>query len=239
MVYGAGLWLASQSETALGLYTNLGGVVGIGIGLSGMIVVMGAVGQVAPPERRSTAFGVVTVAFSIGMFVMAPLIQYLINYYGWSRALQTGGGLVLIISLLALGLPGNKSKREIHTEPKPDSELTLLETIYGAMSHSGYLLLNLGFFVCGFHVAFIGTHLPSFLQSEGISVSTASWALAMIGLFNMFGSMIFGRMGDSLSKKNLLSLLYTLRAVVIAGFIAIPINEITAIVLGQLLASFG
>ena len=131
MVYGAGLWLASQSETALGLYTNLGGVVGIGIGLSGMIVVMGAVGQVAPPERRSTAFGVVTVAFSIGMFVMAPLIQYLINYYGWSRALQAGGGLVLIISLLALGLPGNKSKREKHTEPKPDSELTLLETING------------------------------------------------------------------------------------------------------------
>ena len=238
VVYGAGLWLASQSETALGLYTNLGGVVGIGIGLSGMIVVMGAVGQVAPPERRSTAFGVVTVAFSIGMFVMAPLIQYLINYYGWSRALQTGGGLVLIISLLALGLPGNKSKREKHTEPKPDSELTLLETINGAMSHSGYLLLNVGFFVCGFHVAFIGTHLPSFLQSEGISVSTASWALAMIGLFNMFGSMIFGRMGDSLSKKNLLSLLYTLRAVVIAGFIAIPINEITAIVFGAAIGFF-
>ena len=238
VVYGAGLWLASQSETALGLYTNLGGVVGIGIGLSGMIVVMGAVGQVAPPERRSTAFGVVTVAFSIGMFVMAPLIQYLINYYGWSRALQAGGGLVLIISLLALGLPGNTSKRENHTEPKPDSELTLLETINGAMSHSGYLLLNVGFFVCGFHVAFIGTHLPSFLQSEGISVSTASWALAMIGLFNMFGSMIFGRMGDSLSKKNLLSLLYTLRSVVIAGFIAIPINEITAIVFGAAIGFF-
>ena len=238
VVYGAGLWLASHSETALGLYTNLGGVVGIGIGLSGMIVVMGAVGQVAPPERRSTAFGVVTVAFSIGMFVMAPLIQYLINYYGWSRALQAGGGLVLIISLLALGLPGNTSKRENHTEPKPDSELTLLETINGAMSHSGYLLLNVGFFVCGFHVAFIGTHLPSFLQSEGISVSTASWALAMIGLFNMFGSMIFGRMGDSLSKKNLLSLLYTLRSVVIAGFIAIPINEITAIVFGAAIGFF-
>ena len=238
VVYGAGLWLASQSETALGLYTNLGGVVGIGIGLSGMIVVMGAVGQVAPPERRSTAFGVVTVAFSIGMFVMAPLIQYLINYYGWSRALQAGGGLVLIISLLALGLPGNTSKRENHTEPKADSELTLLETINGAMSHSGYLLLNVGFFVCGFHVAFIGTHLPSFLQSEGISVSTASWALAMIGLFNMFGSMIFGRMGDSLSKKNLLSLLYTLRSVVIAGFIAIPINEITAIVFGAAIGFF-
>ena len=238
VVYGAGLWLASHSETALGLYTNLGGVVGIGIGLSGMIVVMGAVGQVAPPERRSTAFGVVTVAFSIGMFVMAPLIQYLINYYGWSRALQAGGGLVLIISLLALGLPGNTSKREKNTEPKADSELTLLETINGAMSHSGYLLLNVGFFVCGFHVAFIGTHLPSFLQSEGISVSTASWALAMIGLFNMFGSMIFGRMGDSLSKKNLLSLLYTLRSVVIAGFIAIPINEITAIVFGAAIGFF-
>ncbi len=238
VVYGTGLWLASYSESALGLYTNLGGVVGIGIGLSGMIVVMGAVGQVAPPERRSTSFGVVTVAFSIGMFVMAPLIQYLINYYGWSRALQAAGGLVLIISLLALGLPGNKFKREKPPESKANQELTLLETINGAISHSGYLLLNVGFFVCGFHVAFIGTHLPSFLQSEGISVSTASWALAMIGLFNMFGSMIFGRMGDSLSKKNLLSLLYILRAIVIAGFIAIPLNEITAIAFGAAIGFF-
>ena len=100
------------------------------------------------------------------------------------------------------------------------------------MNHSGYLLLNVGFFVCGFHVAFIGTHLACFLQSEGISISTASGALAMIGVFNMFGSMIFGRMGDSLSKKDLLSLLYTLRAIVIAGFLAIPLNEITAIAFG-------
>ena len=232
VVYGAGLWLASHSETALGLYTYLGGVVGIGIGLSGMIVVMGAVGQVAPPERRSTVFGLVTVAFSIGMFIMAPLLQYLINLHGWRGALQVAGGLVLIISLLALGLPGNSSKTEKSTDREAESELTLLKTINGAMNHHGYLLLNVGFFVCGFHVAFIGTHLPSFLQAEGISISTASWALAMIGLFNMFGSMIFGRMGDSLSKKNLLSLLYTLRAVVIAGFLAIPLNEITAIAFG-------
>ncbi|GIT09113.1 MAG: MFS transporter [Pseudomonadota bacterium] len=239
VVYGAGLWLASHSETALGLYTYLGGVVGIGIGLSGMIVVMGAVGQVAPPERRSTAFGLVTVAFSIGMFIMAPLLQYLINLHGWSGALQVAGGLVLIISLLALGLPGNSSKTEKSTDREAESELTLLKTINGAMNHHGYLLLNVGFFVCGFHVAFIGTHLPSFLQAEGISISTASWALAMIGLFNMFGSMIFGRMGDSLSKKNLLSLLYTLRAVVIAGFLAIPLNEITAIAFGAAIGSFG
>jgi len=232
VVYGVGLWLASYSETALGLYTNLGGVAGIGIGLSGMIVVMGAVGQVAPPERRSTAFGVITVAFSIGMFVMAPLLQYFINLHGWSGALKFAGGLVLIISILALGLPGKSFKTVKSTEHEAEKELTLLNTINGAMKHHGYQLLNVGFFVCGFHVAFIGTHLPSFLQSEGISISTASWALAMIGLFNMFGSMIFGRLGDSLSKKNLLSLLYTLRSLVIAGFIAIPINEISAIAFG-------
>ena len=232
VVYGAGLLLASQSETALGLYTNLGGVAGIGIGLSGMIVVMGAVGQVAPPERRSTAFGVVTVAFSIGMFFMAPLLQYLINLYGWSGALQVAGLIVLTISLLAIGLPGKSSKNGKSTEHKIESELTLLKTINGALHHRGYLLLSAGFFVCGFHVAFIGTHLPSFLQSEGVSISTASWALAMIGLFNIFGSMIFGRLGDALSKKSLLSLLYTLRSVVIAGFLAIPVNEVTAIAFG-------
>ncbi len=188
IIYGVGLLLASKSETAIGLYTNLGGVAGIGIGLCGMIVVMGAVGQVAPPERRSTAFGFVTVAFSIGMFIMAPLLQYLINLHGWSRALQVAGCLVLIISILALGLPGISSKNEKSTKTKEELKLTLLKTINGALKHPGYLLLNIGFFVCGFHVAFIGTHLPSFLQSEGVSIGTASWALAMIGLFNIFGS---------------------------------------------------
>ena len=142
-------------------------------------------------DSRSTAFGFVTVAFSIGMFIMAPLLQYLINLYGWSIALQLSGGLVLVISVLALGLPGNTSKTKKFNDSETASELTLLKTINEAMNHSGYLLLNIGFFVCGFHVAFIGTHLPSFLQSEGISINTASWALAMIGLFNMFGSMIF------------------------------------------------
>jgi predicted MFS family arabinose efflux permease len=232
VIYGAGLWLASQSETAWDLYANLGIVVGIGIGLSGMIVVMGAVGQVAPPERRSTAFGIVTVAFSIGMFTMIPLIQFWIERYGWSGALETAGGMVLVISLLALGLPGKTSSGENNSQSKSESELGLVKTLSGAGTHSGYLLLNLGFFVCGFHVAFIGTHLPAFLQGEGVSASAASWALAMIGLFNIFGSLVFGRLGDSLSKKSLLSFIYALRTVVISLFLLIPLSDITAIAFG-------
>ena len=232
VVYGGGLWLASQSETAWGLYMNLGGIVGVGIGLSGMIVVMGAVGQVAPPERRSTAFGIVTVAFSIGMFTMIPLLQFWIEKYGWSGALEVAGGVVLAISLLALGLPDKTSYEENNSQSKSDPELSLGKTLNGARTHSGYLLLNLGFFVCGFHVAFIGTHLPAFLQGEGVSASAASWALAMIGLFNIFGSLVFGRLGDSLSKKSLLSLLYALRTVVISLFLAIPLSDLTAIAFG-------
>ena len=232
VVYGGGLWLASQSETAWGLYINLGGIVGVGIGLSGMSVVMGAVGQVAPPERRSTAFGIVTVAFSIGMFTMIPLLQFWIEKYGWSGALEVAGGVVLAISLLALGLPDKTSYEENNSQSKSDPELSLGKTLNGARTHSGYLLLNLGFFVCGFHVAFIGTHLPAFLQGEGVSASAASWALAMIGLFNIFGSLVFGRLGDSLSKKSLLSLLYALRTVVISLFLAIPLSDLTAIAFG-------
>ncbi|HIB46166.1 MAG TPA: MFS transporter [Candidatus Lambdaproteobacteria bacterium] len=232
VVYGGGLWLASQSETAWGLYINLGGIVGVGIGLSGMIVVMGAVGQVAPPERRSTAFGIVTVAFSIGMFTMIPLLQFWIEKYGWSGALEVAGGVVLAISLLALGLPDKTSYEKNNSQSKSDPELSLGKTLNGARTHSGYLLLNLGFFVCGFHVAFIGTHLPAFLQGEGVSASAASWALAMIGLFNIFGSLVFGRLGDSLSKKSLLSLLYALRTVVISLFLAIPLSDLTAIAFG-------
>ncbi len=232
VIYGGGLWLASQSETAWQLYANLGVVVGIGIGFSGMIVVMGAVGQVAPPERRSTAFGIVTVAFSIGMFIMIPLLQFWIERYGWNSALATAGGMLIVASLLALGLPGKPSSAENNSPSKSEPELSMGKTLSGAGTHSGYLLLNLGFFVCGFHVAFIGTHLPAFLQGEGVSASAASWALAMIGLFNIFGSLIFGRLGDSLSKKLLLSLLYALRVVVISLFLVIPLSDFTAIVFG-------
>ena len=232
MVYGGGLRLASQSETAWELYANLGGIVGVGIGLSGMIVVLGAVGKVAPAERRSTAFGIVTVASSIGMFTMIPLLQFLIERYGWSGALETAGLAVLAISLLALGLPGKTSSEENNSLSKSEPELSLGKTLNGARTHSGYLLLNLGFFVCGFHVAFIATHLPAFLQGEGVSPSAASWALAMIGLFNIFGSLIFGRLGDSLSKKYLLSLLYALRTVVFSLFLVIPLSDFTAIAFG-------
>jgi predicted MFS family arabinose efflux permease len=232
MVYGGGLWLASQSETAWDIYANLGGIVGVGIGLSGMIVVLGAVGKVAPAERRSTAFGIVTVASSIGMFTMIPLLQFLIERYGWSGALETAGLAVLAISLLALGLPGKTSSEENNSQSKSEPELSLGKTLNGARTHSGYLLLNLGFFVCGFHVAFIATHLPAYLQGEGVSPSAASWALAMIGLFNIFGSLIFGRLGDSLSKKYLLSLLYALRTVVFSLFLVIPLSDFTAIAFG-------
>jgi predicted MFS family arabinose efflux permease len=232
VVYGGGLWLASQSETAWELYANLGGIVGVGIGLSGMIVVLGAVGKVAPAERRSTAFGIVTVASSIGMFTMIPLLQFLIERYGWSGALETAGLAVLAISLLALGLPGKTSSEENNSQSKSEPELSLAKTLNGARTHSGYLLLNLGFFVCGFHVAFIATHLPAYLQGEGVSPSAASWALAMIGLFNIFGSLIFGRLGDSLSKKYLLSLLYALRTVVFSLFLVIPLSDFTAIAFG-------
>ncbi|MBL4825922.1 MAG: MFS transporter [SAR324 cluster bacterium] len=232
VVYGGGLWLASQSETAWELYANLGGIVGVGIGLSGMIVVLGAVGKVAPAERRSTAFGIVTVASSIGMFTMIPLLQFLIERYGWNGALETAGLAVLAISLLALGLPGKTSSEENNSQSKSEPELSLEKTLNGARTHSGYLLLNLGFFVCGFHVAFIATHLPAYLQGEGVSPSAASWALAMIGLFNIFGSLIFGRLGDSLSKKYLLSLLYALRTVVFSLFLVIPLSDFTAIAFG-------
>jgi predicted MFS family arabinose efflux permease len=166
------------------------------------------------------------------MFIMIPLLQFWIERYGWNSALATAGGMLIVTSLLALGLPGKTSFEKNNSQSKSVPELSLLKTLNGARTHSGYLLLNLGFFVCGFHVAFIGTHLPSFLQGEGVSASAASWSLAMIGLFNIFGSLIFGRLGDSLSKKSLLSWLYALRTVVISLFLLIPLSDFTAIVFG-------
>ncbi len=226
LLYAAGLWWAGQSTTAAGFFVSLGLLVGIGLSGSTQVVVLGAVGKVVPAEKRGTAFGLIIAAASIGMFFMVPGAQAVIDATGWRDSFTIAAILMLLVPLFALGLLGARA-----SDPGGPRQ-SLGQAIWEARSHSGYVLLTLGFFVCGLHVTFVGTHLPAYLADEGVSAGAASWSLGIIGLFNMLGAVLFGKLGDRYSKKNLLVVLYLGRALVMAMVLIVPMTDTTALVFG-------
>ena len=232
LIYGSGLLFLSFANTQSSLYLTLGLLVGFALSATSYVVVLGAVAQVVPPHTRSRAFGIITAAGSFGMFAVVPGAQWLLSNLGWQASFRWLAVFVGLIVLLAFGFPGNApDDDQVESEPAQKSG-SLFLVLSKARRHSGYLLLNAGFFVCGFHVAFIATHLPAFLSDNALSPMVGASALAMIGFFNIIGSYIFGALGDRFRKKFLLSLLYIGRAVVIALFLLLPITNISAILFG-------
>jgi predicted MFS family arabinose efflux permease len=216
-----------------GLYWNLGLLTGIALSGTSYVVVLGAAARAVPAERRGSAFGLITAAGSFGMFSMVPLVQWQISGWGWQTAFLISAGFVALIGLLAIGLPGRSSDPFNRNAVADPNSMPVFSMLKRARCHSGYLLLITGFFVCGFHVAFISTHLPAYLSDKGVPAMAGAAALSMIGLFNIFGSYLFGFLGDRYRKKHLLSLLYLLRAAVIVLFLALPLSEISAIIFGS------
>jgi predicted MFS family arabinose efflux permease len=192
----------------------------LGLGLSGasFTIVLAAFARLVPPERRSWSMGLATAAGSLGQFLFAPLGQSFISAYGPVTALLLLSCFIALVPLLAGALTGRGSQAERDAEP----EMSTRGAIRGALTHPSYLLLTCGFFVCGFHVAFITTHLPPYLGDLGFSAGLAAWALALIGLFNVIGAYSAGLLGGIRSKRRLLSGIYLLRAVVFALFVLIP-----------------
>ena len=227
--YSAGLWLASISDGAPALYLSLGLLVGLGLSGATQAVVLGAVGKVVSPERRGVVFGTIIASGSVGMFFFVPGVQSLLNAVGWRDAFLVLAALLAVLPLVAVGLRGDvAAARAGPSQPLPDA-------LREARSHSGYLLLTAGFFVCGFHVTFIATHLPAYLADQGVSVTVAAYALGLIGLFNVVGAYLFGALGDRFSKKNLLTFVYLGRALVMGLVLAFPVNEVSALGFGVLL----
>jgi predicted MFS family arabinose efflux permease len=186
-----------------------------------------------PPEKRSSMFGIITALGSFGMFAVVPGAQWLLTSTGWQTSFAALAAFVGLTALFALGFPGQHTVANgnpFQSETEKPQPLTVIFNC--ARRHPGYLLLTAGFFVCGFHVAFIATHLPAFLTDKSVSKAAAATALAMIGLFNVFGSYLFGILGDRLRKKYLLSFLYLCRAVVISLFLVLPISNVSAIAFG-------
>ena len=213
-----------------------GFLAGIAIGAASFAVVLSAVGRMAPPEKRSMLLGIVSATGSLGQFVLIPTARVLLDSRSWESTT-----LILTLTLIPiLFLAPMMRSRPIETpnavqakeaEPAPATgTMPLRNDLRRAASSRSYILLNAAFFVCGFHVTFIGIHLAGFAEFEGLDATTASTALALVGLFNVFGSLLVGALGQRYSFTKLLSGIYGLRAVVIAVYILVPVTATTTII---------
>lgn len=214
ILYATGLLCASASVDGFGLTLGLGILVGIGLSATSYAVVLGAVGRRFPPERRSTALGIASVGGSVGIFLSVPVTLGLIDALGWSLALVGLAAMALLICFMAPVLSGRAEA--------DGPEQSLRTALSEALRHRGFILLVLGFFVCGFQLAFIGTHLPAYLLDLHLDAWLGGAALAAIGATNIVGTFACGVLGDRASKKNVLSGLYLTRAIVVALFVLCP-----------------
>ena len=233
LLYAVCFFLLSSVSTPPGLYTVLGVLMGIALSSISYVVVLGAVAQVVAPEKRASFFGLITAAGSFGTFAIVPGVQWLLSDLGWQSSFAFIALVAGASAFLAIGIP--QRRREVSPNTVESDDGSLLQALLQARGHSGYWLLNAGFFVCGFHVAFIATHLPAFLTDYGLSKMVGATALSLIGLFNIFGSYLSGQLGDRYRKKYLLSLLYLGRGLVISGFLFIPVTNTSALVFGSLI----
>ena len=213
LIYAAGIWGMTTAETASMLQATAGILVGVGVAFTAFSIALAAMAKVVGPERRSLALGLGTAAGSAGQVVFSPLGQAFISGYGWPTALLFLASSALLIAPLAFLLPGSPAVRGAG----PAAEQSLPAALREAVGHRGYALLTTGFFVCGFHVAFITVHFPAYVRDLGLSASVGAAAIAVIGLFNIFGSFASGAAGQRWSKKYGLSTIYALRAVAITA----------------------
>lgn len=232
IAYGAGLYLTSIAVEPSLLYLSLGVLVGLGLSATSYVIVLGAVAKVVPAQHAAKAFGLTTAAGSFGMFAMIPGAQTLLSDFGWQGALQGFAILSSLMIAFALFMKNGRATTNQSSANQEDDNQTLKQALKEAFSHKGYWLIHLGFFVCGFHVMFIATHLPSYLADKHLPASTAAMALAYVGIFNIFGSYFWGVMGDRFNKRHVMSALYLVRTVVIGAFVTLPVTEHTAAIFG-------
>ena len=225
ILYGLGLLTMGLADSPWSLSLSAGLLIGLGLSGTSFSVILGAVGRAVPVEKRSLAMGIVAAAGSFGQFAMLPGTLGLISWLGWSAALFA---LALLVALI-LPLATMVKDRPL---PSLGQEQTLREALREAAGHSGFWLLGLGFFVCGFQVVFIGVHLPAYLVDQHLPALVGTTVLALVGLFNIFGTYGAGWLGGRISKPRLLSALYLARAVVITLFVLTPLTAWSAYAFG-------
>ena len=217
LAYGAGLLAMAHSATPLAFNVAAGLLVGFGLACTGFGVVMAVVARAFPPEKRSMAVGIVGACGSFGQFAMLPWGQALISAYGWLTALVVLGLLSFLIIPLGAALAGRNTAEH-------ESGQSIAAALAEATQHRGFWLLTGSFFVCGFQTIFVMTHLPAYLVDKGLTAGQSMTALAVVGLFNVFGSYGCGVLGGRYSKRLLLTWIYVIRALAITVFIAAPLT---------------
>ncbi len=232
IIYAVGLYIMGTADAPMGLHIGGGILVGLGVAAGSFGIILSVFARNVPPEKRSIVFGIGTAAGSAGMFLFSPLSVKLIETYGWSSSLLIFSALMLMIPVFAIPLRGNAKSATVAVEYMNQ---TIADALREALSHKSYLLLTSGFFVCGFQVAFITAHFPKYvadieLDKDLAGFSVAGWAIALIGLFNIFGSLASGILGQTRSKPMMLVYLYLSRSIVVTAFLLLPQSTTSVII---------
>jgi MFS family permease len=222
IVYALGVAAMGFAKSGWDFTLSAGLLVGAGLSCSGWAIVFGVVGRTFPPHSRTLALGITSSAGSFGQFVMLPYGQLLISTLGWQSALVISAATLLAILPLTAALVEDKAAQAAQLDRQ-----TVPEALREALGHRGYLLLCSGYFVCGFQIMFISIHFPAYLVDQRMTPETGMMALALIGLFNIFGTYLWGWLGNRYSKKHVLSTLYFTRSAVITLFVLAPVTPLS------------
>jgi MFS family permease len=228
ILYAAGLAWMAQATTLTGLNISAGVLIGFGLAGCSFPMVIGALGKLVPESWRGFAFGAGTAAGSFGQFLYSPLAHSLIAAFSWQTTLLVFAGTLLLVLPLSLAL-ATPSSAPATAAAKPQSSRQALIEAFG---HRSYVLLVLGFFTCGFQLAFVTVHLPSYLVDRGLGADAGAWTIALIGLFNIIGSLSAGWLSGKMPKRYLLSIIYFGRAAAIVALITLPPSTASVLVFG-------
>jgi MFS family permease len=218
LLYALGMVFMAHSTSGLEFSLSAGLLVGTGLSCSGFATVFGVIGRAFPPEKRTVVLGIAGAAGSFGQFLMLPYGQTLITHLGWHNA------LLICAATLFLILPLSAALTESGGRAVETSKQSIPEALREAFGHGGYMLLCSGYFVCGFQLMFISVHFPAYLIDQHMTPETGMTGLALIGLFNIFGTYLWGWLGQHYTKKYVLSVLYFTRALAFAVFISLPLS---------------
>jgi len=231
VLYGLGLGLMAYSTTPFELQVSAGFLVGFGMAGCSFNIVLAAFGKLVPESWRSMAFGAGTAAGSFGQFLFSPMAVALMAAFGWQNALVIFAVSVLVVLPLSLALATPRAE-SVSVVPGTAGPQSLRNALREAFSHRSYVLLVLGFFTCGFQLQFITVHMPAYLADRGLPAEVGGWTIAVIGLFNIVGSLFSGYLGGHMPKRYLLSIIYFLRALAVFVFILFPVTPFSALAFG-------
>jgi MFS family permease len=231
LLYAAGLAGMALSPNALAFTLTAGVLIGMAQAGTTYAVIYGVIGRQIDPARRSWAMGVAAAAGSFGQFLMVPVEGLLISGFGWQQALLTLSLAVLLIAPIAFGLREFAYARGT----APRREQSVMQALREAFKYPSFQLLMAGYFVCGFQVVFIGVHMPSYLRDKGLPPQVASYALALIGLFNVLGTYIAGSLGQRVARRKILAFIYLGRSVAISLFLLAPVTPLSVYVFASVM----